>query len=165
MICLRRDQHEPPTSRAARLRTPCWARTCRAQVLVGCIVAAACAHHAPPGRAAPGCVADVLYFGRNIAGGGRPDSAVVSAADWRAFIDSAFRRWLPTGSTETDAEGRYVADGHWVAESTKVVTVVHIAAPTFDAGIDSVMGVYRSRFKQESVGRVRSRVRSNLCES
>jgi hypothetical protein len=108
---------------------------------------------------------DVLYFGRNIAGSTRPDSAVVSPAEWRRFADTAFRRWLPNGSTEADAKGRYVVRGQWMAESTKVVTVVHIAAPVLDANIDSVMALYRRRFKQESVGRVRSRVRSNLCES
>jgi hypothetical protein len=46
-----------------------------------------------------------------------------------------------------------------------VVTIVHIAAPALDADIDSVMALYRHRFNQESVGRVRSRVWSNLCES
>lgn len=108
---------------------------------------------------------DILYFGRNVPGGGRADSSVVSSAAWRAFVDEAFPRWLPSGSTETDAQGRYLAAGQWVAESTKVVTVVHLAAPTVDAGLDSVVALYRGRFKQEGVGRVRSRVRSNLCES
>jgi hypothetical protein len=89
----------------------------------------------------------------------------VSSAEWHAFADTAFQRWLPNGSTETDAEGRYVADGQWVAESTKVVTIVHIAAPVLDANIDSVMALYRRRFNQESVGRVRSRLHSNLCGS
>jgi Protein of unknown function (DUF3574) len=145
--------------------TSLWVRLCRAVVLIGCLGVDACVHHAPPGRRASRCLVDVLYFGRNIAGGGRPDSAFVSSVEWHAFADTVFRRWLPNGSTETDALGRYVADGQWVAESTKVVTIVHIAAPVLDAAIDSVMALYRRRFNQESVGRVRSRVRSNLCES
>lgn len=51
----------------------------------------------------------------------------------------------------------------WVAESTKVVTVVHTGGPVLNAGIDSVIGQYRRRFKQETVGRVQSQVRSTLC--
>ena len=79
------------------------------------------------------------------------------------FADDAFRRWVPSGSTETDAVGRYALDKAWVAESTKVVTVVHAATPALDAGIDSVIALYQRRFKQESVGRVQSEVRSALC--
>ncbi len=134
-------------------------------VAVGCLVAGACTPHLHPAPASPQCVADVLYFGRNIAGVARPDSAVVSQSDWRAFVDDAFRRWIPSGSTEADAAGHYVVDDALVAESTKVVTVVHPAVPALDAGIDSVIAVYRRRFKQESVGQVRSDVRSTLCES
>lgn len=148
-----------------RSRTFACVRVCRVAVLIGSLAVAACMHHAAPPRRAPRCLADVLYFGRNIPGRGRPDSAFVSSAEWHAFADTAFRRWLPNGSTETDAEGRYVADGRWVAESTKVVTIVHIAAPVLDANIDSVMALYRRRFNQESVGRSRSRLQSNLCGS
>jgi hypothetical protein len=137
----------------------------RALVAFGCLMGSACTHHLPPAPASPRCVADVLYFGRNIAGAARPDSAAVSQSDWRAFVDDAFRRWIPSGSTEADAAGRYVVDNALVAESTKVVTVVHPAVPTLDAGIDSAIAVYRRRFKQESVGRVQSDVRSTLCES
>ena len=109
-----------------RSRTFACVRVCRVAVLIGSLAVAACVHHAAPPRRAPRCLADVLYFGRNIPGHGRPDSAFVSSAEWHAFADTAFRRWLPNGSSETDAEGRYVADGRWVAESTKVVTIVHI---------------------------------------
>jgi hypothetical protein len=138
---------------------------CRSLTLACCIAVIACAHHAPAILEAPRCVADVLYFGRNIAGLGRPDSAVVSDTDWRAFADDAFRRWVPSGLTETDAAGRYLADNVWVTESTKVVTIVHTGAPVLNAGIDSVIALYRRRFQQESVGRVQSDVRSTLCES
>jgi Protein of unknown function (DUF3574) len=165
MTFFRPYRHEPRATQASPLRAPPWMRVCRAAVVIGWLGVDACVHHAPPARLAPRCLADVLYFGRNIAGGGRPDSAFVSSAEWHAFADTAFRRWLPNGSTETGAEGRYVADGRWVAESTKVVTVVHVAAPVLDAGIDSAVALYRRWFKQETVGRVRSRVRSNLCES
>lgn len=78
----------------------------RALALAGCVAGAACAHHAPEMVEAPRCVTDVLYFGRNIAGLGRADSAVVSESDWRAFADDAFRRWIPSGLTEADAAGR-----------------------------------------------------------
>jgi hypothetical protein len=159
------DRCERRVAEAWPARASSWAHGWPTAVAMSCAIATACVHHAAPARGAPRCIADVLYFGRNIAGGGRPDSAIVSSAAWSAFADSAFRRWLPGGSTETDAEGRYLSDGQWVAESTKIVTVVHITAPVIDAGIDSVIALYRQRFKQESVGRVRSRVRSNLCES
>ena len=121
---------------ATRSRTFACVRVCRIAVLINSLAVAACVHHATPPRRAPRCLADVLYFGRSIPGGGRPDSAFVSATEWHAFADRAFRRWLPNGSTKSDAEGRYVADGQWVAESTKVVTIVHIAAPVLDADID-----------------------------
>jgi len=135
----------------------------RQLVAFGCLVSSACTPHLQPSPTASQCVADVLYFGRNIAGAAHADSAVVSQSDWRVFADDAFRRWMPTGLTETDAAGRYLADNAWVTESTKVVTVVHPAAPALDPGIDSVIALYRRRFKQESVGRVQSDVRSALC--
>jgi hypothetical protein len=120
--------------------------------VAGCLAGGACAHHVQSTPEAPRCVADVLYFGRNIAGATRPDSGVVSQGQWREFADDAFRRWIPSGLTESDAAGRYLVDNAWVAESTKVVTIVHPGAPALDSGIDSVIAMYRHRFKQESVG-------------
>jgi Protein of unknown function (DUF3574) len=140
------------------------ARLLRRALRVAAVTACAgCAHHVASMLDAPHCVADVLYFGRNIAGAGRPDSAVLSQDQWRQFADDAFRRWIPGGSTETDAAGRYTLDNAWVAESTKIVTVVHVVTPAANAGVDSVIALYQRRFKQESVGRVQSDVRSTLC--
>jgi hypothetical protein len=110
------------------------------------------------------CVSETLYFGRNIGGSGRPDSAQVTADEWRVYADSVLTRWIPEGSTTTDAEGRYMDNGQSVAESTKVVTVVHRPGLGATAGVDSAIALYLRRFKQRSVGRVRTRVSSDLCD-
>ena len=114
-----------------------------------------CAHRVHSAAPAAACVVDVLYFGRNVPGGGKPDSAIVSQRDWRVFADSAFPHWVPEGSTEIDGVGRYVDGGRLVAESTKVVTVMHPTDPHLDAALDSLAMTYVRRFNQESVGRER----------
>jgi len=108
-------------------------------------------------------VSEALFFGRNIPGAGRPDSAEVSAAEWRQFADDVLSRWLPSGSTTMDGEGRYSDGGRPMTESTKVVIVVHAAGTAAAAGVDSVIAIYRRRFKQQTVGRVTSSVSSTLC--
>jgi hypothetical protein len=124
--------------------------------MLACVGIAACAHHVSAGVTTSSCAVDVLYFGRNIAGGGRSDSAIVSQREWRVFADSAFPRWVPGGSTEVDAVGRYLAGGRLVAESTKVVTIMHPIDPRVDAALDSLVGAYVRLFHQESVGRERT---------
>jgi hypothetical protein len=119
-------------------------------------VIGACAHRVGSSPTLPTCAVDVLYFGRNIRGGGKPDSAVVSQREWRVFADSAFPRWAPEGSTEVDGVGRYVQGGQLVAESTKVVTIMHPVDAHLDAGLDSLVAAYVRRFHQESVGRGRT---------
>jgi hypothetical protein len=147
---------------ATGLRT--WRATHRMLAAAACVVTLACVRQASWRSASIHCVADALYFGRDIPGAGRPDSAYVSAAAWRAFADEALPHWFPDGSTETDANGRFISAGVTVAESTKVVTIIHPVNARAAASIDSVVAIYRRRFNQQSVGRVRWRVRSSFCE-
>lgn len=131
-------------------------------LLIGAALACARGAAVPPSPQPVSWVSETLFFGRNVAGAGRPDSARVSQAEWRGFADEVLARWLPNGYTVLDALGSYVDGGRSVAESTKVVIVVRPAEPRAAVAVDSVVEAYRVRFRQRSVGRIVSAVTTNL---
>ncbi|MGE0336083.1 MAG: DUF3574 domain-containing protein [Gammaproteobacteria bacterium] len=113
-----------------------------ANVLCGCATPLA-----PPAACAPGAapyVRETLYFGL-----GRPDGSRVSAADWRAFVADSILPRFPDGFTVSDAAGQWRGDAGPVAESTKVLVVLHRGAST--SRVREIAAEYRQRFRQEAV--------------
>lgn len=95
-----------------------------------------------------------LYFGRE-----QPDGSIVSDAAWQAFADDMLATGFPDGSTVFDAAGQWYDPAHRqaVREPTKVVVVaVPAADDRLRDRLDGVIGAYKSRFRQESVGLVLS---------
>jgi hypothetical protein len=88
-----------------------------------------------------------LLFGRAIAGGG-----AVSDGQWRAFIDSEITPRFPDGLTVVDANGQWRAANGIVRERSKLVTIVLPDRADSEAGIADIVGAYKARFRQESVG-------------
>lgn len=124
-------------------------------LVAGALLVAGCAPRASTTSVIPRdrpWVQETFYFGRNIPGAGRPDSAVVSREQWDAFASATLAPALG-GYTVVDAIGGFVDDrGRVVAESTKVVVWVH--PDTAVSTVDQAVARYIQLFRQQSVGRV-----------
>ncbi len=98
---------------------------------------------------------DTLYFGTQ-----KPDgSAPVTDAEWQRFLADEITSRFPSGLTTWEASGQW-RDEHNVIERerTHIVQVVHPAGGDAEGRITAIIALYRKRFAQESVFRVRSDV-------
>ncbi|HWK89354.1 MAG TPA: DUF3574 domain-containing protein [Longimicrobium sp.] len=121
-----------------------------ALLLAGCAPAARPAPAPAPAAAAQAWVAERLYLGRSIPGGGS-----VSDADLDAFVREVVTPRFPDGLT------LYRADGQWrdpagaiIREPALVVEIFHPASAPADAALEAVAAEYKRRFRQTSVLRV-----------
>ncbi|HEX2778693.1 MAG TPA: DUF3574 domain-containing protein [Gemmatimonadaceae bacterium] len=119
-------------------------------VALSCVPASPARVDPAPRQAA--WVQETLYFGRNIRGAARPDSAVVSDEQWDRFVAATLIPELG-GFTVTDAQGTYSDDRFGIVrEPTKVVVYAH--PDTGVSGVDRATARYKELFRQQSVGRV-----------
>ncbi len=96
-------------------------------------------------------IAEYLYFGTAKPGG------VVSADDWKTFLDEAVTPGFPQGLSAWQASGQWKsAAGPVIRESSYVLNIVHESGEAADAAIVAIMKAYKARFRQEAVLRVRS---------
>jgi hypothetical protein len=106
-------------------------------------------------------VADQLFFGRNIPGGG----GTVSDSAWSAFLREVVTPRFPAGLTILRAEGQWrEGDGRVVREDSLVLEVLHPAGPAADADLREIAEEYKRRFRQEAVLRVTLPVRMRIYE-
>ena len=122
-------------------------------VMVVLALTAACADLGP--GSCPGgqqaMTAEYLYFGAATPGG------LVSADDWRTFLDEAVTPKFPRGLSAWQASGQWKsAAGPIIREPSYVLNIVHESSEATDAAIAGIMSAYKSRFRQEAVLRVRS---------
>jgi hypothetical protein len=97
-------------------------------------------------------VADRLYFGRSIPGGG-----AVSEDEWAAFLRDVITPRFPDGLTVWRARGQWrEADGAIHGEDVVVVEILHPASARADAALEEIAREYKARFRQESVLRIRA---------
>jgi hypothetical protein len=97
---------------------------------------------------------DTLYFGTQ-----KPDGGVVSDAEWQQFLADEITTRFPSGLTTWDASGRW-RDAHNMIERerTHIVQVVHPVSREEEGRLDAIIALYKKRFAQEAVFRVRSDV-------
>lgn len=118
------------------------------------VVARSSAVAVPSASALRASISDRLYFGRSIPGGG-----TVSEADWAAFLREVVTPRFPAGLTMWRAEGQWRdRSGAIVREESFVLELIHSGDLRAEARVGEIIAEYRSRFRQESVLRVRSRV-------
>lgn len=111
---------------------------------------------AAPTRAQPACPGALqpwtrieLHLGLGIPGGGE-----VSRAQFRNFLEGTVTPRFPDGYTVVEATGHYrYKSGKIAAEPTRVLTILSKAPEEAAAKVDEIVKVYKTRFKQESVGR------------
>jgi len=94
---------------------------------------------------------DSLYFGTVMPGGS------VTSEDWQRFLTDEITPRFPEGLTSWSAAGQWRnGAGVLEKESSFVLHVVHADTPETDRAILDVMRIYKERFRQEAVLRVRS---------
>lgn len=115
------------------------------------LAAAGCAVAPPP---AVGPVPDTVSLERSelVFGRRRPDGAIVTDAEWRAFVAEYVTPRFPNGFTVLDATGQYRdRAGRIVTEPTKILLIVHPPDAPVRASIQALREVYRRLFDQDSV--------------
>lgn len=96
-------------------------------------------------RPAAASVADRLFCGRSISGGG-----VVTDAQIETFLDEVVEPRFPDGFTVWQARGQWRGG----SEETLVLEIVHADEPSLDTAVREIAAEYRRRFRQETVLRV-----------
>ncbi|WP_232325100.1 DUF3574 domain-containing protein [Microbulbifer agarilyticus] len=96
---------------------------------------------------------DQLFFGTETFTG------EVSDAEWRDFLANAVSPRFPNGFTVLSGRGQWRgSSGEIVRERSKVLLLVHRETAESDTAIGELVDIYKRRFQQESVLRVRNQV-------
>jgi hypothetical protein len=96
---------------------------------------------------------DALYFGLN-----KPQGRV-SDTEWNRFLNEEVTPRFPDGLTVWDAKGQWKdPKGKIGKESTKVLLLIHPDNPAADKAIQTIIEIYKKKFDQESVMRIRTAV-------
>jgi len=99
----------------------------------------------------PVLVEDTLYFGMNTPKG------PVTSAQWEVFLREVVTPRFPQGLTAWDAKGQWQkSDGVVQKEGTKVLLLVHPDSADADRALQEVIDLYKKKFHQESVMKVRN---------
>jgi hypothetical protein len=102
-----------------------------------------------------GWVADRLFCGRSIPGGG-----FVTDVEWATFLAEVVTPRFPDGLTVWRAEGQWRDASGIVHEPVMVIEVLHHGQPEARDAVDAIAREYRQRFRQETVMRVTVRARA-----
>jgi hypothetical protein len=95
-----------------------------------------------------------LYFGLQ-----RPDSSIIRGQEFAEFVNDVVAPLFAEGLTIIDATGRYrLADGSEIEEPTKILILIYPDDASVRQRIGEIIGRYRERFGQESVGWLRTAV-------
>src|SRR5688500_2707390 len=155
---LRMRQETPSTVTTELVTAPRWRAIAAALVLCawgGCGAGSVAAAGIGAGLAADGdCrehVGDLLHCGLDT-----PDGTLADA-EWDRFVDAEITPRFPAGLTVFDAHGQWRSrDGRIEREPSRVVEIVHADDADSRDALRALIDVYKSRYRQESVLRVRS---------
>ncbi len=130
------------------------------------LVASACAPASrPPAVVVPSApdraqVADRLFFGRNLPGGGS-----VSEEEWVSFLREVVTPRFPAGLTIWRAEGQWQDPrGGLEREAVMVVEIFHPGGAESEAAIAAIAEEYKRRFRQDAVLRITTSARMHFFE-
>ena len=91
-----------------------------------------------------------LYFGLN-----RPAGEAITVQEWQQFVDQDVTPRFRDGLTVFDARGQWLGnDGKVARESSKALMLIHGKDAQSESNIETLRGIYKQRFAQESVMRV-----------
>ena len=90
-----------------------------------------------------------LHLGLGLPGGGE-----VSRAQFRNFLEGTVTPRFPDGYTVVEATGHYrYKSGKVAAEPARVLMILTKSLDEAAPKVDEIVKVYKTRFRQESVGR------------
>jgi hypothetical protein len=93
---------------------------------------------------------DSMYFGTARPGG------IVTAEDWRAFLNRVVTPRFPQGLSSWQASGQWRSGaGRIEREPSYVVHLVHPDSAESERAVREIMRSYKAEFQQEAVLRVR----------
>lgn len=96
-------------------------------------------------------IMDSLYFGTAMPGGS------VTIEEWQLFVAEVITPRFPEGLTSWTASGQWQdSAGELQKETSFVLHLVHPDEPGYDAAVAEVRALYKQRFDQEAVLRVRT---------
>lgn len=96
---------------------------------------------------------ELLYFGS------QSPQGEVTADQWSDFLDKQVTPFFPDGLSVFRAAGQWHSEaGTLVRENSFVLNLIHPDNAADDNTIRRIMAAYKTRFKQESVLRVKSQV-------
>jgi hypothetical protein len=103
-------------------------------------------------------ISETLYFGM-----AKPTGGTVSSEEWAGFLRDVVTPRFPAGLTAWPASGQWRgADGEVVREDSHVLTLLHPQDAASENSVLAIVADYKTRFEQEAVLRVRSRVCTSL---
>lgn len=115
-------------------------------LVAGCATAPACRDNESV------AVVDSLYFGTDIPSGG-----TVTAEQWESFLTEVITARFPEGLSSWGAAGQWRDNsGKLVKEGSHVLNIAHPATQQAEKAIRDIMSIYKERFRQEAVLRVRT---------
>ena len=95
---------------------------------------------------------DILYFGT------QKPNGTVSKDDWDKFLQKDVTERFPDGLTTWDAQGQWKdKKGKIIKEKSYVLLIVHKSDAKSEKAIKEIVKIYKKRFDQESVMRVRAK--------
>jgi hypothetical protein len=98
-------------------------------------------------------VADTIYFGT------RTPHRPVSAANWLDFLAGTVTPRFPAGLTHWEANGQWGASSGIIdREVSHVLQIAHRDTPSANHAIREIVDIYKRRYRQSAVLRVRARV-------
>src|SRR3569623_2101640 len=116
-------------------------------VLAVVVAGAGCTSMRPAGPAGEAWVRTELYFGLT-----KPGGALVTDAEWKAFLDSSVTPRFPDGLSVVQAQGRFRSQDQTLHEEpTGVLIILHPAGAAGDEKINALCREYVRKFDQESV--------------
>ena len=96
-------------------------------------------------------IQEILYFGTNT------PSGHVTQEEWTQFLAEVITSRFPEGLSSWQASGQWrSAAGQIIREPSYIVSLIHSGDQTADRAVQEITTVYKARFQQEAVLRVRS---------
>ncbi len=97
------------------------------------------------------CIKTELYFGVDEPGGKQ-----VGPKAWRDFLGQEVTPRFPRGMTVVEAYGQMQhRSGNIERQATRIIVLVHKPTPAAGRQISEIIGLYRSRFENAQVMRLR----------
>jgi hypothetical protein len=110
----------------------------------------------PCGEGGQLAVHELLYFGTET------PSGQVTPENWAEFLNETVTPRFPDGLSVWQASGQWrSASGEVIREPSYVLSLLHSAGGDEDRAMQELIAVYKTRFQQEAV----LRVRSSACKS